>query len=228
MKYIFTRQPDIVTAATDFVICMIAIIFIIGIIRACRLRNTVWVMCILIFTAVFVSGISGAMLHGLTAVEQSYQAERILRGVTASSLGAVAIPVVYLCTYCASSSNTVQKATITTVILWVITVIFTIISAVHGNKAFEAVYIYTAACIIFVLCECGYCIASGKASEMKHLIIGAAVAGTGIAMQNFIVKGRTLNLIFEFNNSGMAHLAVITALPFAYVWCIKIIAGDRD
>ena len=95
MNDIFTQQPDIVTAGTDFVISLMAAVFGYMTVRRHTDRNAVCNMSILMFAAVFAAGIAGAVLHGLTAVSESFAAEQVIRSFTAACLGGIAVPVVY-------------------------------------------------------------------------------------------------------------------------------------
>ena len=119
MNDIFTQQPDIVTAGTDFVISLMAAVFGYMTVRRHTDRNAVCNMSILMFAAVFAAGIAGAVLHGLTAVSESFAAEQVIRSFTAACLGGIAVPVVYICMYCASGRLHAARLGRAALILWV-------------------------------------------------------------------------------------------------------------
>ena len=96
--------------------------------------------------------------------------------------------------------------------------------AAGGNRAFGPVYIYAAVCILFAAGSGIYCVLSGKAREMIFLLICIAAAGAGLAVQNLLAEGKTLNLILQFNHSGLAHIAGRAVLPLTYIWCNRIIS----
>ena len=181
-------------------------------------------MSILMFAAVFAAGIAGAVLHGLTAVSESFAAEQVIRSFTAACLGGIAVPVVYICMYCASGRLHAARLGRAALILWVASATAAAVSAAGGNRAFGPVYIYAAVCILFAAGSGIYCVLSGKAREMIFLLICIAAAGAGLAVQNLLAEGKTLNLILQFNHSGLAHIAVIAVLPLTYIWCNRIIS----
>ena len=224
MNDIFTQQPDIVTAGTDFVISLMAAVFGYMTVRRHTDRNAVCNMSILMFAAVFAAGIAGAVLHGLTAVSESFAAEQVIRSFTAACLGGIAVPVVYICMYCASGRLHAARLGRAALILWVASATAAAVSAAGGNRAFGPVYIYAAVCILFAAGSGIYCVLSGKAREMIFLLICIAAAGAGLAVQNLLAEGKTLNLILQFNHSGLAHIAVIAVLPLTYIWCNRIIS----
>ena len=228
MNDIFTQQPDIVTAGTDFVISLMAAVFGYMTVRRHTDRNAVCNMSILMFATVFAAGIAGAVLHGLTAVSESFAAEQVIRAFTAACIGGIAVPVIYICMYCASGKKQASYFGKTTLILWAAAEAAAVISAAEGGRAFGPVYVYAAVCIAFAAGSGIYCIAAGKAVEMVYLLISIAAAGIGIAVQNLIPESETLNFILRFNHSGLAHLAVISVLPLTYIWCDRIIQKYSD
>ena len=112
-------------------------------------------------------------------------------------------------------------------ILWIVTVIFAIISAAKGGKAFGPAYIYTSICIVFAVCSGIYCVLSGRSKNMIYMLVCVAAAGIGIIVQNLLAAETTIKLILEFNRSGVAHLAVIAILPVVYIWCDRIISENK-
>ncbi len=224
MNEIFTHQPDVVTAGTDVVISIMAAVSICMIAGRYGGINIVCKMSMLLFAAIFAAGIAGAALHGIKAVESSFVAEQIIRGVTAACLGGISVPVVYLCMYCVSGEKRAARLGQAALILWIVTVILAAASALRGGKAFGPVYIYASMCIVFAACSGIYCILSGKSKSMIYILICVAGAGIGILFQNLLEADKTIELILEFNRSGIAHLAVIAILPVVYIWCDKIIS----
>ena len=126
--------------------------------------------------------------------------------------------------YCASGRLHAARLGIAALILWVASATAAAVSAAGGNRAFGPVYIYAAVCILFAAGSGIYCVLSGKAREMIFLLICIAAAGAGLAVQNLLAEGKTLNLILQFNHSGLAHIAVISVLPLTYIWCNRIIS----
>ncbi len=227
MNDIFTQQPDIVTAGTDFIISLMAAGSAYMTYRKHAGRGTVSKMSILMFAAVSAAGIAGAALHGLVAVCESFAAEQVIRALTAACLGGIAVPVVYICAYCALGRKHAAVYGKAAVILWVPAVIFAAVSAAGGGRAFGPVYIYAAACLLFAAGSGIYCVLSGKVREMICFLICIAAAGTGLLVQNLLAEDKTFNLVLQFDRSGLAHLAVIAAMPFVYIWCDRIISGYR-
>ncbi len=227
MNDIFTQQPDIVTAGTDFIISLMAAAFGYMTYRKHAGRGAVCKMSILMFAAVSAAGIAGAVLHGLVAVCQSFAAEQVIRTLTAACLGGIAAPVVYICAYCASGKKYAAVYGKAAVILLVPAVISAAVSAAEGGRAFGPVYIYAAACLLFAAGSGIYCVLSGKEREMMWFLVCIAAAVTGLLIQNLFAEDKTLNLILQFNRSGLAHLAVIAAMPLVYIWCDRIISEYR-
>lgn len=227
MNDIFTQQPDIVTAGTDFIICLMAAAFAYMIYRKYAGRGAVCKMSILMFAAVSAAGIFGAALHGFVAFCESFAAEQVIRTLTAVCLGGIAAPVVYICAYCASGEKYAAVYGKAAVILLVPAVIFAAVSAAGGGRAFGPVYIYAAACLLFAAGSGIYCVISGKKREMMCFLICVAAAGAGLLVQNLLAEDKTLNLILQFNRSGLAHIAVIAAMPLVYIWCDRIISEYR-
>ena len=228
MNDIFTHQPDIVTAGTDLVISLMAAGFAYIVVRKHTGGNAVFKMSLLMFAAVFAAGIAGAALHGLAAVSESFAAEQVIRVFTAACIGGIAVPVIYICMYCASGEKRASYAGKGALILWAVSEAAAAVSAAEGGRAFGPVYVYAAVCIVFAAGSGIYCVAAGKAKEMIYLMISIAAAGGGIAAQNLIAEGKTINLILQFNHSGIAHLAVIAVLPLTYIWCDRTIQKYRD
>ena len=227
MQDIFTQQPDIVTAATDLVISIMAAAFAGSLIINNTIKSPVRRMCVMMFAAVFAAGLAGAVLHGIEAVNQSFAAEQSLRVFTAACLGAAAVPVVYLCMYCAAGRQQAASLRAAALIFWAITVIAAAVSASKGYRAFGPVYIYSAVCIGFAAVSGGYCIAKGKSREIIYLLVSIAAAGIGILLQNLIAEDKVLKLIVEFNHSGLAHIAVIAVMPLTYIWCDRLLKKNR-
>lgn len=228
MNDIFTQQPDIVTAGTDLVISLTTAGFAAAVTARHTKKSRIRIMCLLMFAAVFASGIAGTVLHGFTAVSESFAAEQVIRAFTAACIGSIAVPVIYICMYCASGKKQASYFGKTTLILWAAAEAAAVISAAEGGRAFGPVYVYAAVCIAFAAGSGIYCIAAGKAVEMVYLLISIAAAGIGIAVQNLIPESETLNFILRFNHSGLAHLAVISVLPLTYIWCDRIIQKYSD
>lgn len=224
MNDIFTPQPDIVTAGTDFAISMTAVVFACMLARKHTAAGFTRKMCLLMLAAVFAAGISGAALHGLAAVSESFAAEQIIRVFTAACIGGIAVPVVYICAYCASGEKRISVFEAGVLILWALTVIFAVVSAIGGGRAFGSVYIYAAVCIAFAAGSGIYCVLSGRTKEMIYLLICIAAAGIGIMVQNMLAEDKTLKLVLQFNRSGLAHLAVMATMPLVYIWCDRIIS----
>ena len=223
MQDIFTQQPDIVTAATDLVISIMAAVFAGSIIKNHTIKNIVRQMCIMLFAAVFAAGLAGAVLHGIEAVNQSFAAEQCIRAFTAAALGAAAVPVVYLCMYCAAGRRQAACLGAAALILWIVAVAAVVVLAAKGNRAFGPVYIYSAVCIGFAAVSGAYCMAVDKAREMIYLLVSIAAAGIGILLQNLIAEDKILKLIVEFNHSGLAHIVVIAVMPLTYIWCDRLL-----
>ena len=228
MNDVFTHQPDIVTAGTDLVISLAAACFAAAVTVRHIKKSSIRRMCLLMFAAVFAAGIAGAALHGLAAVSESFAAEQVIRAFTAACLGGIAVPVIYICMYCASGKKQASYFGKATLILWAAAETAAVASAAVGGRAFGPVYIYAAACILFAAGSGIYCVLSGKAGEMIYLLICIASAGAGLAVQNLLAEDKTLNLILQFNHSGLAHLAVIAVLPLTYIWCDRIIQKYSD
>ena len=228
MNDIFTQQPDIVTAGTDLVISLTAAGFAAAVTVRHIKKSSIRRMCLLMFAAVFAAGIAGAALHGLAAVSESFAAEQVIRAFTAACLGGIAVPVIYICMYCALGKPIASYFRKAAAILWAAAEAAAVISAAEGGRAFGPVYVYAAVCIAFAAGSGIYCIAAGKAVEMVYLLISIAAAGIGIAVQNLIPESETLNFILRFNHSGLAHLAVISVLPLTYIWCDRIIQKYSD
>ena len=228
MNDVFTHQPDIVTAGTDLVISLAAACFAAAVTVRHIKKSSIRRMCLLMFAAVFAAGIAGAALHGLAAVSESFAAEQVIRAFTAACLGGIAVPVIYICMYCASGKKQASYFGKATLILWAAAEAAAVISAAEGGRAFGPVYVYAAVCIAFAAGSGIYCIAAGKAVEMVYLLISIAAAGIGLAVQNLIPESETLNFILRFNHSGLAHLAVISVLPLTYIWCDRIIQKYSD
>ncbi len=223
MNDVFTHQPDIVTAGTDLVISLAAACFAAAVTVRHIKKSSIRRMCLLMFAAVFAAGIAGAALHGLAAVSESFAAEQVIRAFTAACLGGIAVPVIYICMYCALGKPMASYFSKAAAILWAAAEAAAVISAAEGP-----VYVYAAVCIAFAAGSGIYCIAAGKAVEMVYLLICIASAGAGLAVQNLLAEDKTLNLILQFNHSGLAHLAVIAVLPLTYIWCDRIIQKYSD
>jgi len=216
MENIFTDQPDILTAVTNLFICAESIVFAICSHKkkeADRFKRNIYFS---VFVLVALSAIMGFIVHGFLYFENNRSAWNALWiPLSAAMIFAISlvIPIVSI------EALNIRNARLSLYVSVSLCILFSSIGAymsINGKDPLYPMYVFGVIALIYVVSMSLYLIIKKSNRRALLILIGIAIAGVGMGVQMLLPESLKINIIWEFNRSGISHLIIFSALPFIY------------